>query len=55
VTARERAVLDRFIKHVNKKLNRIEANYRDLLALHDLEKHQLQKQIAQLRKRQATP
>lgn len=51
MTARERTVFDRFIKHVNRKLDRIEANIRFSQSLHEFEVTQLKAKLAKATRR----
>lgn len=49
MTAAERRQLDRFIKHVNRKLDSIEANFRFMRSLHKFEIDQLKAKIRRKR------
>ena len=53
MTDRERKKLDRFIKHVNRKLNRIQRNITLRDSLHELEVAALKGKIAKLSKKRA--
>lgn len=51
MTSAERRRLDRFFKHVNRKLDSIEANFRFMRSLHKFEINQLKAKIRRLPRR----